>query len=92
MDGKFPADSWWPEYTHSAYPADYQAKQTWLKLKGAYSNSLWFPIEESLFALATILVVFCIAMGAISFILFLIGRPPKGKGSKARNKPKGTDT
>jgi len=79
MDGQFPADSWWPEYTHSAYPADYQAQQIWLKLKGAYSNALWFPIEESLFALATILVVFCIAMGAISFILFLIGRPPKGK-------------
>jgi len=46
MDGKFPADSWWPEYTHSAYPADYQAKQDWLKLKGAYSNSLWFPMDE----------------------------------------------
>jgi len=50
MDGKFPADSWWPEYTHSAYPAAYQAEQTWLEVKGAYSNSLWFPMDESLWS------------------------------------------
>lgn len=46
MNGKFPANSPWPEYSHSAYPAEYQAKQTWMQLRGAYSNSLWFPMSE----------------------------------------------
>jgi len=46
MGGHFPASSPWPEYYHSAYPAEYQARQRWLTLKAAYSNSLWFPITE----------------------------------------------
>ena len=43
MGGSFPAESPWPEYVHSAYPADYQAGQEWLTLKGAYSKGCWFP-------------------------------------------------
>jgi len=46
-NGKFPAQSPWPEYYHTAYPAEYQAKQDWLTLKSAYSNSLWFPIKQA---------------------------------------------
>ena len=45
MNGCFPAESPWPEYYHSAYPAEYQQQQDWLTLKAAYSNSLWFPID-----------------------------------------------
>jgi len=56
MNGKFPADAWWPEYTHSAYPGPYQAQQGWLKLKAAYSAGLWFPIPEVL--LPSILAMF----------------------------------
>jgi len=48
MGGKFPAQAYWPEYYHCAYPAKYQAQQDWLLLKGAYSNSLWFPIPQTL--------------------------------------------
>jgi outer membrane protein assembly factor BamB len=48
MNGKFPADSPWPEYFHSAYPAEYQNDQSWLTLKAAYSNGLWFPMPEVL--------------------------------------------
>jgi len=44
MGGKFPAKSYWPEYYHTAYPAEYQEDQGWLALKAAYSNSVWFPI------------------------------------------------
>ena len=47
MSGRFPAESPWPEYYHTAYPAEYQQQQDWLTLKSAYSNSLWFPIAES---------------------------------------------
>jgi len=46
MGGSFPGYSPWPEYYHSAYPAEYQESQEWLTLKAAYSNSLWFPIPE----------------------------------------------
>ena len=46
LDGKFPADAWWPEYYHSALPAEYQQACSWLRLKAAYSNSVWFPIPE----------------------------------------------
>jgi len=46
--GRFPAVSPWPEYYHSAYPAQYQREQDWLVLKSAYSNSLWFPIPDVL--------------------------------------------
>lgn len=46
--GSFPAQSPWPEYYHSAYPAEYQEQQDWLTLKGAYSNSLWFPVSDIL--------------------------------------------
>ena len=42
MNGVFPAESPWPEYHHTAYPAPYQQEQEWLTLKSAYSNSLWF--------------------------------------------------
>ena len=48
MNGKFPAESPWPEYYHSAYPAEYQNQQDWLTLKAAYSNSLWFPMEQQI--------------------------------------------
>jgi len=48
MGGAFPAESPWPEYYCCAYPASYQSQQAWLTLKGAYSNSLWFPIPEAL--------------------------------------------
>jgi len=50
LDGKFPAQSPWPEYYHSACPAEYQNLQDWLGLKAAYSNSLWFPMDELLLA------------------------------------------
>ncbi len=46
MGGVFPAESPWPEYYHSAYPAQYQQQQDWLTLKGAYSNSLWLHIHQ----------------------------------------------
>jgi outer membrane protein assembly factor BamB len=48
LNGKFPADSPWPEYYHSAYPASYQNAQSWLTLKASASNSLWFPMPEVL--------------------------------------------
>ena len=47
MGGGFPANSYWPEYNHCAYPAEYQAQQDWILLKGAYSNSQWFPVPET---------------------------------------------
>jgi hypothetical protein len=47
MNGKFPADAWWPEYYHSALPADDQQDADWLKLKAAASNSMWFPMPEA---------------------------------------------
>jgi len=47
-NGKFPADAYWPEYYHCALPAPDQQAASWLKLKGAYSNSLWFPMPEVL--------------------------------------------
>jgi hypothetical protein len=50
LDGRFPAESPWPEYYHSACPAQYQNMQDWLKVKGAYSNSLWFPMDEIVLA------------------------------------------
>ncbi len=43
MGGAFPAPSPWPEYHHTAYPAQYQSQQEWLTLKSAGSNSQWFP-------------------------------------------------
>jgi len=46
VGGAFPADAWWPEYSHSAFPAEYQRAADWLRLKAAYSNSVWFPIPE----------------------------------------------
>ena len=58
MNGAFPAEAYWPEYYHCAYPAEYQAQQDWLLLKGAYSNSLWFPIHELLLpSIAAILFI-----------------------------------
>jgi hypothetical protein len=54
MGGSFPARSPWPEYHHSAYPASYQDQQDWLTLKSAYSNSLWFPIQETLLGAITL--------------------------------------
>ena len=48
MNGQFPADAYWPEYDHSAYPAEDQNRASWLKLKAAGSNSLWFQISESM--------------------------------------------
>ncbi len=63
LNGRYPAKSPWPEYYHSAYPAEYQNNQDWLSLKSAYSNSLWFRIPENL-ALEALLVV--IAVGSLS--------------------------
>ncbi|MBU7004213.1 MAG: PQQ-like beta-propeller repeat protein [Theionarchaea archaeon] len=45
LGGKFPANAYWPEYYHSALPLEAQKSAGWLLLKGACSNSLWFPIE-----------------------------------------------
>jgi len=45
MGGKFPARAYWPEYYHSALPVGDQQSAEWLALKGAYSNSMWFPME-----------------------------------------------
>jgi outer membrane protein assembly factor BamB len=58
--GSFPAESPWPEYYHCAYPAEYQNSQSWLTLKGAYSNSLWFPMPE-MFA-ASIGALLCLGL------------------------------
>ena len=55
MGGAFPAKSPWPEYYHCAYPAKYQAAQDWLMLKGAYSNSLWFPLPDLMLAMFALL-------------------------------------
>jgi outer membrane protein assembly factor BamB len=58
MNGKFPADAWWPEYYHTALPADDQQDADWLKLKAAASNSLWFPMPEgSLISIAALLCI-----------------------------------
>jgi hypothetical protein len=48
MGGAFPAEATWPEYIHSALPAEMQNAADWLTLKGAYSNSYWMPIPEVL--------------------------------------------
>jgi len=69
MDGKFPAESPWPEYYHSACPADYQNVTDWLGLKAAYSNSLWFPMDELLLAGFLFLVARVLVRGS----------PPLGK-------------
>ncbi len=59
MNGAFPAEAWWPEYVHTSYPAAHQARQEWLLLKSAGSNSLWFPIPEHIFTLLlTIIPIF----------------------------------
>jgi len=56
MGGPFPAESPWPEYSHCAYPAEYQQEQDWLTLKAAGSNSVWFPIgPEFCFILIVVL-------------------------------------
>lgn len=60
MNGKFPADSPWPEHLHSAYPAQYQAAQNWLTMKAAYSKSQWFPISQVL--VPSILALFCLGL------------------------------
>jgi len=46
LGGGFPAKSAWPEYYHCAYPGWCQGEQDWLALRGAYSNSVWFPIAD----------------------------------------------
>jgi len=63
-NGGFPAESPWPEYYHSAYPAEYQETQDWLKLKGAYSNSLWFPMDDLLLGGFLFLVARALARGS----------------------------
>jgi hypothetical protein len=66
MNGKFPAESPWPEYVHSAYPAEYQQAQDWLTLKGAYSKGCWFPMVEEEpvpeFVLPSIAGLLCIGL------------------------------
>ena len=64
MDGKFPAGSPWPEYYHSACPVEYQNVQDWLGLKAAYSNSLWFPVDELLLAGFLSLVALSLVRGS----------------------------
>jgi outer membrane protein assembly factor BamB len=46
MGGSFPADAWWPEFYHSAFPGPEQAQTDWLRLKAACSNSCFFPASE----------------------------------------------
>lgn len=58
LNGAFPAGSYWPEYYHSAHPLGTQVNQDWLLLKGAYSNSLWFPMAEVLLPCVTCLLCF----------------------------------
>jgi hypothetical protein len=43
--GEYPAKAAWPEYYHSALPPAEQEAQG-LSLVSAYSNSLWFPIDD----------------------------------------------
>jgi outer membrane protein assembly factor BamB len=57
MGGVFPAVSSWPEYYHTAYPAEYQQGLDWLTLKSAGSNSLWFPIPEAGMLLSVLLLL-----------------------------------
>ena len=60
MGGAFPADALWPEYYHSALPAEDQAAASWLKLKASGSNSLFFPMPE--FVLPSIAGMLCIGL------------------------------
>jgi outer membrane protein assembly factor BamB len=46
MNGRFPADAYWPEYYHCSLPGPDQAQADWLRLKAPYSNGLFFPISE----------------------------------------------
>ncbi len=68
LGGQYPAPSPWPEYYHTAYPAEYQREQEWLTLKSAGSNSLWFPITELLLPL--------LFVGLICFLRGFSYRPP----------------
>ncbi len=63
LGGRFPAESPWSEYFHCAYPAEYQNEQAWLTLKGAYSNSVWFPLSESSWFSLSILAVLALFRG-----------------------------
>lgn len=74
--GRFPAVSPWPEYYHSAYPAEYQQEQGWLVLKSAYSNSLWFPVSE-----VPLVALLFISLTA-PFIRGSSSRPPQGRQSR----------
>ena len=60
LNGKFPAEATWPEYYHSALPAEEQLAASWLTTKAAYSNSLWFPMPEVL--LPSIAALLCIGL------------------------------
>jgi outer membrane protein assembly factor BamB len=66
MSGRFPAESPWPEYYHTAYPAEYQREQEWLTLKSAGSNSLWFPIQEAWALVSLVLLVLSLPRGSKS--------------------------
>jgi hypothetical protein len=64
MDGEFPARSPWPEYHHSAYPAEHQCEQEWLTLKAAGSNSLWFTeIRQTSHTFVALLALTPLIMG-----------------------------
>ena len=65
LGGRCPAGSFWPEYYHCAYPGEYQRKQDWLLLKGAYSNSLWFPIGQP-WSACLVLLFFLLAILKLS--------------------------
>jgi hypothetical protein len=65
LQGRFPAQSPWPEYYHCAYPARYQAEQEWLTLKSAGSNSLWFPITQITSAMLALAVLLDLAASAV---------------------------
>jgi outer membrane protein assembly factor BamB len=60
MGGAFPAPAMWPEYYHSALPADEQIAAGWLKTKASGSNSLFFPMPE--FVLPSIAGLLCIGL------------------------------
>jgi len=66
LGGEFPAQSPWPEYYHCAYPARYQAEQDWLTLKSAGSNSLWFPITESIPPIPSIRLAVLVALAVLA--------------------------
>ena len=72
LNGKFPAESPWPEYYHCAYPASYQDAQSWITLKASGSNSLWFPIERQIPEIGPGLARTVLSVATLSIILVVL--------------------